>query len=347
MTQGASEARRAAVIGCGDISGIHLAALSEMPDAELVGVCDPDPDRLAAATAAYGVPGFATHAELLAAVRPDVVHICTPHDRHVPIALDALEAGVSVILEKPLGETREAGARLVEAAERSSAKIAVCFQNRYNEPVQFVRRELVSGGLGEIRGASATVIWSRDAAYYRNRPWRGTWSGGGGGLLMNQAIHTIDLLQWLLGEPVRVRGGVATRFLEGVIEVEDTADLVIEHAGGVRSVFYATLAHVANQPVDIEIVTEKATITLREEATVRYADGRVVTVAPSSTATGERAYWGLSHAALIRDFYDRLDDAEPFWISPRQAQISLGIIQDVYDQSVPDRLRRAQTQEVR
>ena len=329
--------RTAAVIGCGDVSSVHLAALATMPDVRLIAVCDVDPERRDTAANAYGVPGFSTHTELLETARPDVVHIATPHDQHVTVALDALAADVNVILEKPLAHTREDGQRIVVAAERNASKIAVCFQNRYNTPVRFVRERLESGELGRIQGASATVIWKRTAEYYRDRPWRGKWSTSGGGLLMNQAIHTIDLVQWLVGDVTRVRGGVATRFLDGAIEVEDTADLVLEHVGGARSVFYATLAAVVNEPVTIEVITDRATISLRGDATIHYDDGRVVTVAEPRVASGERAYWGTSHEALIRDFYDRLDDPEPFWLSPREAEKSLGIIQDVYDQAAPER----------
>jgi predicted dehydrogenase len=329
--------RRVAVIGCGDISTIHFAAIQAMPDAELVAVCDPDAGRLAAAEATYGVPGFADHGELFAAVRPDVVHVCTPHFTHAQIAIDALEAGINAILEKPLAHSREEGERLARAAESSSARIAICLQNRYNAPVQAARALLDSGELGEVIGASATVIWHRDAAYYQDRPWRGRWATGGGGLLMNQAIHTVDLLQYLVGEVEEVRGGAATRLLGDVIEVEDTADMVLRHANGATSTFFATLSNAVNAPVTIDIVTERATLSLRGDLTVTYADGRVEVVHERELAPGMRAYWGVSHELLIRDFYDQLGQEGPFWIDPRAAQKSLNIIQDVYDQSYPER----------
>ena len=117
-------------------------------------------------------------------------------------------------------------------------------------------------------------MWHRDADYYRSRPWRGTWAGGGGGLMMNQAIHTVDLLQWLVGDVVVAR---RQRLDPGswaeTIEVEDTAEFVAEHANGARSVFYATLANAVNAPVTLDIVTEKATLSLRGDLTVTY-DGR-------------------------------------------------------------------------
>ena len=329
---------RAAIIGCGDISVIHVEALAGLHSVDLVAVCDPDPDRRAAAAQAYGVPGFADHEAMLDAVAPDVVHICTPHDQHVVVAVDCLSAGVNVVLEKPLAHTLADGRRLVELAERSSAKIAVCFQNRYNAAAAALQQQLTAGELGAVVGASAAVVWHRTADYYRSRPWRATWAGSGGGLLMNQAIHTVDLVQWLLGEVTSVSGHVATRFLADAIEVEDTAEFVLAHAGGARSVFYATLAHVANAPVTLDVVTEQATLSLRGDLTISHADGRVEVVQERRADSGGRSYWGVSHELLIADFYARLDDAAPFWISPREALKSLDIVKEVYRQTFPDSL---------
>lgn len=332
--------RRVAVIGCGDISIVHFAAIAGVPDAELVAVCDPDPERLAAASAAYDVPGFPNHTDLLDWLQLDVVHICTPHHTHASLAVDALERGVNVILEKPLAHSREAGRRVIAAAERSGAKIAVCFQNRYNAPVQAAHDLLASGELGRVLGAAATVMWHRTVEYYEDRPWRGRWSTGGGGLLMNQGIHTLDLLQWLVGPVTEVRGNASTRALDEVIEVEDTAELTLTHENGARSVFYATLANAVNAPVTLDIVAERGTLSLRGDLTVTHADGRVEVFTEREAAAGGRAYWGISHELLIQDFYRQLDHDGPFWIDPVEAQKTLDMIQDVYDQSYPERARQ-------
>ena len=337
--------RRVAVIGCGDISVVHLAAIANMPDARLVAVSDPDAERLAATSNAHGVPGYTDHLALFDELKPDVVHICTPHHTHAQLAIDALERGINVIVEKPLAHSREEGERVAAAAAASSAQIAVCFQNRYNTPIVAAHELLTGGTLGAILGASATVNWHRTAAYYQNRPWRGRWATGGGGLLMNQAIHTVDLLQWLVGPVASVSGNTSTRVLGDVIEVEDTAELVITHHNGARSVFFATLANVVNSPVTLDIVTEKALLAIRGDLTVTYTDplegGRVDVIAEGQSAAGERAYWGVSHERLIADFYSRIDSGTPFWIDPVEAQKSLNIIQDVYDQSYPERVSDA------
>ena len=320
----------AAVIGCGDVSVVHFEAIEALDGSELVAVCDVDPDSAARAGERYGVPSFTSHPELLTAMRPDVVHIATPHDQHVQPAIDCLAAGVHVVVEKPVAHTRSEAERLVAAAEQPGApKIAVCFQNRYNATSQAIVGLLASGELGSLIGGSASVCWSRRPAYYQSRPWRGQLERSGGGVLINQAIHTVDLLQWLLGAVERVRGRASRLALDGV-DVEDTAQIVLDHAGGARSVFFATNANATDSPVTLEIVTEGAELFLRRDLTVRYADGRVEVVEERQATSSGRTYWGVSHQALIADFYASLDKPEPFWIGPREAAKSLDILSRVY-----------------
>ncbi len=157
---------RVAVIGCGSVSVVHFEAIKAIPGAELVAVCDSDAATLEAAAAQHGVPGFADHQALLDQVRPDVVHISTPHDQHVPVALDSLAAGVAVLMEKPVARTVDEAQALIAAAEASPAKIGICFQNRYNATAQAIRTLLDSGQLGAVLGGSASVTWNRPASYY-------------------------------------------------------------------------------------------------------------------------------------------------------------------------------------
>lgn len=329
--------RRIGLVGCGDVSVVHFEAIRDIEGLELVGVADRDPEALARATAATGVPGFASTQELIDAVGPDAVHVTTPHDEHVGPSLTALEAGVHVLQEKPLAHTLEEGRRLVDALAASPAggpKVGICFQNRYNLASQRLHEMLASGELGAVRGAWASVVWARSTNYYRAKPWRGTWAGSGGGLLINQAIHTLDLVQWLMGGVERTDGHVATRKYGDVIEVEDTAELLLHHGGGVTTTFYATLTAPQHRPVEIELDCEDAYVTLRGGLdgglTIRWADGRVDTVGERSVTSGGRSYWGVSHELLIRDFYARLDEPEPFWIGPGEAMASLEILKEAY-----------------
>lgn len=323
----------AAVIGCGDVSVVHLQAIENLAGIDLVGVCDIDPARAAAAAERYGVPAFAGHQQLLEATRPEVVHVCTPHHQHVPVAIDCLDAGVSVLVEKPVAHTVAEADRLIAAAARHPrVKAGICLQNRYNATAQAARGLLEAGELGAVLGGSATVLWHRDREYYQRRPWRGRASDSGGGVLINQAIHTLDLMQWLLGDVVRVRGHYGRYALDGVVDVEDTAHALFEHAGGARSMVFATVANVTDAPVTIEIVSERAVLLIRGDLTVTYADGRTETVAERRPSGAGRAYWGASHELLIADFYRTLVDAEPFWIGPREGARSLRLVDQIYQQ---------------
>ena len=139
-----------AVVGIGDISAVHLAAIAGNPRVRLVGVCDVDPERAAQASERLGVPGFTDHQSLFDAVHPQVVHVTTPHHQHVPVALDAIEAGVHVLTEKPLAATTAEATRLAEAASRAAEQgiaTAVCLQNRYNPTVVALAREVRDGGI--------------------------------------------------------------------------------------------------------------------------------------------------------------------------------------------------------
>ena len=148
----------------------------------------------------------------------DVLHICTPHALHVPMAEEAVARGIKVFTEKPPVISREHWARF--SALNSS--VGICFQNRYNKNIRHVKQLLDTGAVGRVTGARAVVAWYRDAPYYQNSGWRGTWALEGGGVLINQAIHTLDLLVMLLGPHTGVDTYMANRQLQGVIEVEDT-----------------------------------------------------------------------------------------------------------------------------
>ncbi|HSK32100.1 MAG TPA: Gfo/Idh/MocA family oxidoreductase [Propionicimonas sp.] len=323
----------AAVVGIGDISALHLDAIRANPRIELVGVCDVDAGRAAAAGRAFGVPFFTDHSELLSSVSPQVVHVTTPHDQHVPVALDALDAGAHVLTEKPIGQSVAAGRRLVQRATGASRKVGVVFQNRYNPTAIAIHGVLTSGVLGPITGARAAVWWFRPAAYYAAAPWRGRWDTAGGGVLINQAIHTLDLLLWFLGAPLAVHGVAATLALSEVIEVEDTATIVIDHDSGVRSALFATNAHHTNTDVELEVTGRDGSVRLvGGEAWLTDGSG-TRRVATDTQAGGERSYWGKGHALLIDDFHARLDDPEPFWIGPADGLVPLQVLREVYHQS--------------
>lgn len=321
---------RAAIVGCGDVAVIHLEAIAAIPDIELSAIVEPDAGRRAAAAAAHAVPVFENLDQLIAAGAADVLHITTPHHQHHQPTIRALEAGLHVIQEKPLAHTLEAAAEIVAAAESAHSKVGICFQNRYNASSQAMRALLDSGRLGEIQGAYANVVWTRTADYYRARPWRGRQDQSGGGLLINQAIHTLDLVQWFLGGYDAIAGRVSTDKFGDVIDVEDTAHALITHPSGVTTSFYATLTAPVHRPVEIEIYATFGMARIADGLHVRFNDGTVEHTPERAVPSTGRSYWGVSHELLIRDFYARLADPEPYWISPQEGLTSLRMLKDLY-----------------
>ncbi len=321
----------AAVVGIGDISGNHLYAIAQNPGIELVAVCDIDPARAEAAAGHWNVPGFTDVEAMLAAVRPDVVHVTLPHYLHAPIAAAALRAGCHVLTEKPVAESYGAGAELADIARTSGRTLGVCFQNRYNDSSIALRTLVDDRPYGRVLAGRASVWWHRNASYYASSPWRRTWREAGGGVLINQTIHTIDLLCWFLGAPESVSGVAANLTHRDIVEVEDTATVTMRHPDGVTSVYFATNSHSSDAPVELELTFESAIVRLQGGVvTATTANGAVEVLASDAKATGDRAYWGTSHARLIDDFHARVAEGEPFWIDADAALVSLGVLRDVY-----------------
>lgn len=211
---------RTALIGCGGISKVHLDALSHMDNVELVSVADVKEDRAKARAEQYGCAYTTDWTEYVSRDDIDVVHICTPHYLHAPMAIALLDSGKRVLTEKPMAsEVADAE----EMIRHSDGRLAVVFQNRYNEASQFIRQSIADGRYGKLLSMRAAVNWHRTPEYYTESGWRGFYKTEGGGVLINQAIHTLDLMLYFAGKPASVRGHVSTDLLYDTIEVEDTA----------------------------------------------------------------------------------------------------------------------------
>ncbi len=253
------EPLRVALIGGGAvIAKTHLDALAATPDAQLVALSDLSAERAGPRAAAAGVPLFADYHTMLAETQPDLAVVCTPHPSHAAIALDCFAAGAHVLVEKPIAvEVAEADA-MIDAAERAGRTLAVSFQQRFRPEVRQARALIDAGELGELVRVLCVEPWFRTAYYYRTAGWRGTWRGEGGGVLLNQAPHTLDLLCYLAGRPARVWG--VTRTLHHAIETEDTAHALLEFANRAPGYFFAGTAEVG--PQYLEIIGERASLRL-------------------------------------------------------------------------------------
>lgn len=222
---------RTALVGCGKVGDIHAQALRTLPESEFVAVCDADPDRVGAFADRYGVRPFTDFSAMYREAGVQAVLIATPHPLHAGPAVSALERGIAVLVEKPLAASLADCDAMLAAARKGGAQLGVISQRRYMEPVQRIRSAIDAGKIGKpVLGVFLMYSW-RDEAYYRSDPWRGRWDTEGGGVLVNQSPHQLDLLQWFMGEIEEVSGYWANANHPGV-EVDDTAVATVRFRGG-------------------------------------------------------------------------------------------------------------------
>ncbi len=342
LSDGGARRIRAAVVGFGNIGPVHAKAIASLPGIELAAVCDTDPACLELARAAHpgaelcrDFDGMLTRADI------DAVHICTPHWLHAPMAAQALRAGKQVLMEKPMAMDCAEGRELAAVWRASGRNLGLCFQNRYRPAVAQAKRLVDSGKYGALVGVRALVAWKRDAAYYASRGgWRGRWKTEGGGALINQAIHSLDIIQWLGGGCVRARGIGGNMTLPGLIEVEDTAVVFMDLASGGRGILFATNGNVEDSPVEFEILCEGARMRITDAlyliVTGSDSPRETLRLAPDDSglaadpADPRHAYWGNRHADLIEDFYDCIREGRPFPLDPDEGIKSLAILDDYY-----------------
>lgn len=251
---------RLAVIGAGaGVFTMHRPAL-DGPHIEVVGLSDVVEEPARSRARDLGCPFFANHRVMLSATTPDAVTILAPHPFHAPLALDALRAGAHVLVEKPIAVQVSEADAMIEMAARIERLLAVNLQQRARAEVRTARALIQSGRLGQIQRVEMTATWTRTAAYYALASWRGTWRGEGGGVLMNQAPHTLDVLCHLLGQPSRVVAWNRTLF--HAIETEDTSQAMLEWPNGAQGTLLVSTAQ-AGEPERLEIVGTRGALLLQ------------------------------------------------------------------------------------
>lgn len=229
---------RIGVIGVGGMGSGHCSWMDTIEEAKLTAVCDIVPAVADTVAAQHGVPAFYRAEDLLDSKLVDAVIIATPHYFHPIIAIQAFERRIHVISEKPIAVTVSAADSMISAAKKSGCAFSVMYQMRSNKLFQAAKEIIDSGRLGEIYRTSLVMGWYRSQAYYDSGGWRATWAGEGGGVLINQAPHFLDIYTWLGGLPSRLTGTTRTRLHD--IEVEDEAFATLEYANGAHGYLYAT-----------------------------------------------------------------------------------------------------------
>lgn len=249
---------RFAIVGCGHIAKKHAEAIKNTEGAELVAVCDTIPANMEFYTSEYGAKPYINYDEMILNQEIDVINICTPSGSHAPLTIKAANAGKHVVVEKPIALSLKDTDSMIEACEKNNVKMAVLHPNRFRPAMLELRKAMDEGRFGKLSHANATVRWNRDQAYFDQAPWRGT-KEFDGGVLMNQAIHNLDLLVWMMGDVEEVYSMAATRFRK--IEAEDVSTGVVRFKNGSLGVIEAaTTIYPKNFEESLSIFGESGTV---------------------------------------------------------------------------------------
>ena len=330
---------RIGLVGCGNIGQRHAAALAAIADVDFTACCDLEEARARTTAHRFGVAdAFGDVGALLRSGRVDAITICTPHPQHAPVLLAAAGAGVHAIVEKPLTTDLDESDRMVDAADRAGITFATIFQRRFFPAAQRIRKAIDEGRLGRLTMGECFARLSRDRAYFARDAWRGRWDTEGGGALMNQAVHVIDMLQWYMGRVEEVYGRWATLKHGDYVEVEDTAVATLSFAGGALGIIEATTTY--DPPFGFRVAvhgTSGATASLLEQPELTQGVNDVWTF---SGEEAQRASWEREergrpgfpdfHRLQLEDFAQAILGRRAPAVTGAEGRKSLEIIQAIY-----------------
>jgi UDP-N-acetyl-2-amino-2-deoxyglucuronate dehydrogenase len=323
------------ILGAGMIARLYRLAVEACADlgAHLVGVGHPNPARDAAIAAEFGAPRLDPEA-LLAHPEVDIVCVCTPSGRHAAEAIAAARAGKHVLVEKPMALSLADADAMIAAAEGAGVRLGVALQRRAEPHFQQLQAAVAAGELGELTLGMVSMPYYRAQAYYDQAAWRGTWAQDGGGVLMNQGIHLIDLLLWLMGDPVEVQARAAT--LQRAVEVEDTLAATLRFAGGALATVVATTTTEPGFPHRLEVYGTGGGIQVEGEAMIRWhtaAGARHEAEQPRQGAGAGGDPRGIAptgHMRLLRDFIGAVREGRGPLVGGAEGRRSLAAVLAIY-----------------
>ena len=329
---------RVGIVGCGNVAGNHAAAFAGLPDVDVVACCDVDPARAAGFAARHGIARSVGSVDALLDLGLDAVSVCTPHPTHEAVVTAAAARGVHVLCEKPIAIDLASAARMIAACETAGVTLGVLFQRRFWPAAQRIRAAIDDGTLGTPFLGHAAVLLHRDPSYYTADPWRGTWATDGGGVLMTQGVHYVDLLQWFMGECVEVSAAHAT--VVHPIEVEDTAVATLRFASGGLATLTASTALTRGLGTRVTVSGPGGTAGLAEYPEGSEAVNHLwVESVESPFGAGLRPDLSLAeingslapfHALQIADFVDAVRTGREPAVTGRAAARSLAILTALY-----------------
>lgn len=328
---------KVAIVGCGNIFPMHAESIRHRKNTELVAVCDVKEDRAKGKAEEFNCNYYLDYKEMFKKEEIDTVHICLPHYLHHEVSIYASNLGKHVLTEKPMSINIEDAENMVKAAKDNNVILGVIFQNRYNAGSKLIKSTLQSGELGIIKCGKLSVTWDRSDEYYSQSDWKGTWDKEGGGVIIDQAIHTMDLMRWFVNEDIDyINANIGNRAHE-IIQVEDTAEGVIKYKSGILTSFQAINYYAYDAPVEIELYCENGIVKMvADRAHIKFNDGRefIADNDPNDVldyGDNVKVYWGTSHEKQIRNFYDALEKGIEPDITGEEALKTQKMICSIYD----------------
>ncbi len=329
-----------AVVGAGNIAAAHIDAVTRLPNARVTGVASRTPDKARALGERHGLPAYESVALAVADPDVDVVAVCTPSGAHLEPALMAIEAGKHVVVEKPLEVTVARSRALVEAADAAGVALATIFMSRFGDANAFVKRAVDEGRLGPLVQGDAYVKWFRDQAYYDSAAWRGTKRLDGGGALMNQAIHQVDLLLWVMG-PVAEVFAYAGTLAHDRLEVEDTLVAALRYESGALGQVSAATSLWPGLPKALHVHGDSGVAIVEDDVLVewRTREGGDAERAQVLSEYGGQATGGAAdpmaisfenHRRQYEDLFAALDEGRPPAVDGREGIRSVELIEAIY-----------------
>jgi len=326
---------RVGIIGCGRISPMHLISADTLEQAELVACCDIKKDRAEATAEKYGIKAYVSYTDMLEEESLDAVHLCLPHYLHTKIARECFKHGVHVLSEKPMDIDLESAEAAIAEAKSRGVLYGVIFQFRYNPSARLVKSAIESGKLGRVISARSVLTWKRERDYYSSSDWNGSWDKEGGGVIINQAIHSIDLVNWIVDSDFESVSCTMSQRSDKGISVEDTAEGLVTYKNGAKYAFYAMNNYGCDESIEIRLYCENGKATLDyDNATIRYNDGSVEEVHLDKDPMqypGGKVYWGVQHIRQIEQFYNAILGLEPLEISGEEALKTHCLVMKMYE----------------
>ena len=324
------------IVGAGMVARYHARAIAETPGARLAAICRADAVRADEAEAELGVPCEASLAALLERPDVDAVCLCTPSGLHAEQAVAAARAGKHVLVEKPMALRLADADAMIAACRDAGVRLGVVLQRRTDPDIRALHDAIRAGELGDLVLGTATVPYFRPQSYYDSAAWRGTWSLDGGGALMNQGIHLIDLLLWLMGgeaEVVGASGGAA----QHEIEVEDCVVAALRFSSGARGTIAATTAAAPGFPHRVEVYGSRGGAQIEGDALVRWEGDapRIRPQAPAAVAAGSGAsptgIGTLGHTLIMQDFVAAIREGRDPLVDGAEGRRSLALVLAIYE----------------